>query len=49
MHIQIRLGTKFEFKLQFWFVWIKLAQKGYFGPKTEKVNITIELCIFKVV
>ena len=27
----------------------KFAQKGYFWSKTEKVNITIEFCIFKLV
>ena len=27
----------------------KFAQKGYFGPKTEKVNFNIEFCLFDLV
>ena len=29
--------------------WIKFAQKEYFWTKTEKVNITITLCIFQLI
>ena len=33
----------------FVFFWTKFAQKGYFWLKTEKVNTTIEFCIFDLV
>ena len=29
--------------------WNKFTQKWYFQSKTEKVNITIEFCIFELV
>ena len=41
------LGTKFQLK-QFWFFWTKFARKGYFWLKMNKVNITIEFCIFEL-
>ena len=37
MHTQISLGDFLS----------KFPQKGYSRSKTEKVNITIELCIFE--
>ena len=48
-YIQIGLNTKFQFETTIFIFCSKLAQKGYFQTKTENVNITVELCIFKVV
>ena len=42
----ISLGNKFQFKLTIIFS-MKFAQKGYLGSKTEKMDTTIKLCIFK--
>ena len=39
LHIRVRLGTKFQFKLTTSNFWNKFAQKGYFWLKTEKVSI----------
>ena len=49
VHVRISLGTKFQLKLIILFFLIKFSQKGYFWSKTEKVNITIEFCIVKLV
>ena len=49
LHIQIRLGTKFQFKLTFLIFWTKFAQNGYFQSKSEKMKTTIKSCIFKSV
>ena len=49
VHIQIGLNTKFQFYIAILTFWNKFTQKGYFKSKTEKVNITIEFCIFKLV
>ena len=48
-HIQISLDTKFQLKLTNLICWTKFALKGYFQSKIEKVNITIELCLFELV
>ena len=57
LHIRSSLGTKFQVKLTvfiFWpklhkkvSFWAKFTEKTYFQTKTEKVNITIEFCIFE--
>ena len=57
-HISVRpnLSTKFQLKLvikshfqqTILKFWTKFAQKGYSPSKTEKVNIAIEFCIFKL-
>ena len=49
LHIWIRLGTKFQLKLTVFIFWIKFAQKGFFPSKTEKVNTTIEFCLYELV
>ena len=49
LHIQISLHTKFQFKLTFLFFFDQICPENYFQPKTEKVNITIEFCIFELV
>ena len=49
LHIWISLGIKFQLKLTILIFWTKFAQKGYFWEKTEKVNITIEFCMFELV
>ena len=49
LHIRISLFTKFQLKLTILIFWTKFVQKGYFQSKTEKVNITIKFCIFKLV
>ena len=49
LHIQNSLGTKFQLKLTILIFWTKFAQNGYFRSKTEKVNTTIEFCIFDLV
>ena len=48
-HSQISLSTKFHFKQAILNFKTKFAQKGYFQWKTEKVNITIDFCIFELV
>ena len=45
LHIRISLDTKFPLKMTILIFWIKHIQKGYFGLKTKKVNITIEFWI----
>ena len=39
---------KFQLKLTILIFWTKFAQKGYFRFKTERVNTTIEFCIFEL-
>ena len=46
---RISLVTKFQLKLPIFMFWTKFIQKGYFRLKTEKVNMTIEFCILKLV
>ena len=48
LHIRIRLATKCRLKLIILIFWTKFAQKGYFQLKKEKVNITIDFRIFKL-
>ena len=48
-HIPFSLGTKFKLNQTVFIFWIKFAQKCHLKPKAEKVNITIEFCIFEVV
>ena len=47
--IQIILGIQFQLKLTILIFWTKLSQKGCFLCKTEKVNTTKGLGIFKLV
>ena len=48
-HIPISLVGKLYLKQTILIFLIKFAQKWYFRPKTEKVNITIKFNIFKLV
>ena len=48
LHISTRLGTIFYFK-QFWILGTNLPKMGISGQKQEKVNTTIEFCMFKLV
>ena len=41
--------TKFQLKLKSLICWTKFVQKEGFQSRTEKVNTTIEFCIFKLV
>ena len=43
------LDTKFQLKQIILIIWIKFAQKVYFQSKTEKVNTSIEFCIFELI
>ena len=47
--IRISLGTKIQLKQTILIFWTKFTQKGYPWWKTEKMNITIEFCIFELV
>ena len=49
LHIQISIGTKFQLKLIILIFWTQFTPKEYFWSKTEKLNITIKFCIFKLV
>ena len=49
MHVRISLGTKLQLKLTNLVIWTKFVQEEFFWSKTEKVIITIELCIFELV
>ena len=49
LHIQTSIGTKVQLKVTILIFWAKFTQKGCFWSKTEKVNITIEFCIFELV
>ena len=46
--LHLIVGTKFQLKLIILIFWTKSTQKGYFQPKMEKVNSTVEFCIFKL-
>ena len=47
---RISLSTNFQLKLTIAIFWTKFAEKGsYFQPKTEKIDTTIEFCIFQLV
>ena len=48
IHIQISLCTNFQLKLTTF--WTKFAKKGsYRQSKTDKIDTTIEFCIFELV
>ena len=47
--IRISLGTKFQLKLTILSFLDEIPQKEYFWSKMKKVNIIIELYIFKLV
>ena len=47
LYVRISPGAKFQLKLTILIIWTKFTQKGYFRLKLEKMNITIELCIFE--
>ena len=49
VYFRISLGNKFQLKVTILILWTKFAQKRYFWWKTEKVNITIEICLFELV
>ena len=49
LNTQIILCTEFQLKLTILTFWAKFAQEGYFLPKTEKVNITTEWCVFELI
>ena len=49
LHIQISQTTKFQLKNTILIFWTKFAQKQCYQLKTEKVSITNECCIFKLV
>ena len=49
LHIWISVGTKFQLKQAILIFRTKFDQKGYFWSKLEKLNTTIEFCIFKLV
>ena len=49
VHIQISLSTNFQIKLTIAMFWTKFAKKGsYFQSKTDKIDTTIEFCIFEL-
>ena len=47
--IQVSLDIKLQLKLTILTFWTKFGQKGYFRSKSEKLNITIEFCVFELV
>ena len=49
LQTRISLGTKFQLKLKIVIFWTTFAHEGYFRSKTEKMNILIDFCIFKLV
>ena len=50
LHIRISLGTNFQLKLTIAIFWTKFAKKrSYFQSKINKIDITTEFCIFKLV
>ena len=49
MKTRVIVGTEFQLKLTILIFWTKFAQKGCFCSKTEKVNTTIDFCIFELV
>ena len=50
LHIEISLSTNFQFKLTIAYFWTKFAKKGsYFQSKTDKIDTTIEFCIFELI
>ena len=50
LHIRISLSANFQLKLTIAIFWTKFAKKGsYFQSKTDKIDTTIEFCIFELV
>ena len=50
LHIRINLSTNFQLRLTTAIFWTKFAKKGnYFQSKTDKIDTTIEFCIFELV
>ena len=50
LHIEFSLGTKFQLTLTIIIFLTKFAKKGnYFQSKTDKIDTTIEFCIFELV
>ena len=49
LHIRISLCIKFHFKQTTLSFWTRFAQERYLWSKTEKLNIIIEFCLFKLV
>ena len=48
LHIRIIPGTKFQNKTIVLIFWTRFTQKWYLRSKSEKVNITTDLCLFKL-
>ena len=48
LHTRISLDIKFQLKLTVLSFWTKSAQNKCFREKSRKVNISIELCLFKL-
>ena len=42
-------SAEFYFKLRISIFWTTFAQKGYSQSKADKMNTTIEICIFELV
>ena len=49
LHIQISLVRNYSSNWQFWVFLDQICLKRHFPLKTEKVNITMEVCIFELV
>ena len=49
LHIRISLCIKFHFEQTTLRFWTRFAQERYLWSKTEKMNIIIEFCLFKLV
>ena len=50
LHIQICRSTSFQLKMTIAIFWTKFAQKGsYFQSKRDKIDATIEFCLFELV
>ena len=52
-HIQIRLGTKFQFQLIILTFWTKFAQKGYFWSKQKELtswlnSACLNYCMYQI-
>ena len=48
LHIVIIFDTKFEFKQAILNFGLRFQEKDFFQPKAERVNTTIEYCIFEL-
>ena len=42
LHVPISLGTKYQLIQTILIFWTKFAHKGFWGSKTQKVNITTD-------